>query len=335
MSIPLPNSDDAAAKASVEAILDVLRRGTRFLVCSHERPDGDSVGSMLALGMVLAQMGKQADLFTADPVPPLYRRLPGADAIRHAQRVTEPYDAAILLETDSLERTGLAGLEGRFLINIDHHLTGRDYAALNWVDCQAASVGEMVYRLAVAAGASITPEMAACLYATVLTDTGGFSYGSIRASTFELARELVAAGADPVRIAEQVRLSMPASKVLLLGAALENLRLDGRVAWLWVTHRDMERTGAADADSEGIVNFANGIAGVEAAAFLRELPDGRVRVSLRSKGELNVAEIAGRLGGGGHRNAAGCTIAGPLARALEEIPSHLRTAVAALPGEDF
>ena len=152
----------------------------------------------------------------------------------------------------------------------------------------------------------------------------GFCYGSINASTFALARDLVLAGADPVAVAHDVYLSMPTSKLLLLGAALNNLKREGRLAWLWVSHRDMVRTCAAEEDCEGIVNFAACIEGVHAAAFLRELPEGRVRVSLRSHSELNVAALAEKLGGGGHKNAAGCTLDGPLVRTCEEILGELR-----------
>ena len=317
-----------ALNAPMTAILQVLRSGERFLVCSHSRPDGDAVGSMLAMGMLLEQMGKQADVVTADAVPVVYRALPGARSIRHALRVHGPYDAVILLECDSAERARLRGLEDFFLINIDHHISGQMYAQLNWIDYDAASVGELVCRMVKAAGATITPEMATCLYTTLLTDTGGFTYGSVSASTFELARDLVLAGADPVAIARDVCLSTPTSKVLLLGAALSNLKREGRLAWLWVTHRDMVRTCAAEEDCEGIVNVAVGISGVEATVFLRELPDGSLRLSLRSKGKVNVAQIAERLGGGGHGNASGCTLEGPLARALDEILKELRIGVA-------
>jgi phosphoesterase RecJ-like protein len=315
------------------AILDVLYRGERFLVCSHARPDGDAVGSMLALGMVIEQMGKRADLLTADRIPLQYRQLPGADAIRTTLRIHGPYDAAILLECDSLERTRLRGLEDRFLINIDHHITGIEFAQVNWIDRSAVSAGEMVHQLARAAGVAITPQMAQCLYTTLLTDTGGFCYGNVRESTFALARELVHAGADPIAIAHEVYFSAPASKLLLLGAALRRLKREGRLAWLWVTHQDMQRTCATEEDCEGIVNVALGIAGVEAVIFLRELPDGHIRMSLRSKGKLNVAAIAARLGGGGHQNAAGCTLDGPLSRALKEILAELRSAMAILKGK--
>jgi phosphoesterase RecJ-like protein len=313
----------------IRAILDVLRQGERFLVCSHSRPDGDAVGSILAMGILLSQMGKSADLVSADRIPAIYRTLPGADFIRSAHRVHGPYDAVILLECDGLERTRLLGLEEFFQINIDHHLSGVEYGNLNWIDRQAASVGEMVYRLARAAGAQITPELATCLYTTVLTDTGGFCYGATRASTFALAHELVLAGAEPVRIAQQVYFSTSAARMLLLGAALSNLHREGRLAWLWVTHNDVVRTCAAEEDCEGIVNYAVGIAEIQAAVFLRELPDHRVRVSLRSKGAIDVAALAGRLGGGGHESAAGCTLDGPIHHALLQILGELRPAIAA------
>jgi bifunctional oligoribonuclease and PAP phosphatase NrnA len=323
-------NDRAQETGPLGEVLDVLGRGQRFLVCSHARPDGDAVGSMLAFGMLLEQMGKQADLVTADRVPVLYRRLPGAEKIRTAASVEGAYDAAILLECDSVERAGLAGLEDFPLINIDHHISGRDYAQVNWIDCDAASVGELVYRLAKAAGVTVTAEMAACLYTTILTDTGSFSYGALSERTFALARELVRAGADPIRLAQDVYYSVPASKIVLLGVALNSLQREYRLAWLWITLEDMKRTGAAEEDCEGIVNFALSIAGVEAAVFLRELADGQIRLSLRSKGQVNVAAIAERLDGGGHENAAGCTLEGPLERALDQILAELRPALAGL-----
>jgi phosphoesterase RecJ-like protein len=318
----------------VEAILDLLRQGERFLVCSHSQPDGDAVGSMLAMGMLLDQMGKGVDLFTDDHIPTIYMGLPEADKIRTLERVHSPvgpYDAVILLECDCLERAKLPGLEKCFLVNIDHHASGREFAHLNWIDHEAASVGEMVYRLAKAAGATVTPEMATCLYTTVLTDTGGFCYGSLRASTFGLARDLVLHGADPVLIAQEVYCATAASQQLLLGAALGNLQLEGHLAWLWVTHEDMVRIGAAEEDCVGIVNHAVSISGVEVAVFLRELPEGKVQMSLRSKGQVNVAAIAEQMGGGGHTTAAGCRLQGTLKRALNEILARLRPSVASLP----
>lgn len=314
---------EATAAPEMLAILAALREGERFLVCSHSRPDGDALGSMLAVGMLLRQMGKRAELVTADRMPAVYRGLPGAGTIRTAMRVHGSYDAAILLECDGLARTRLRGLEPYFHINIDHHASGKHFGHLNWIDHNACSVGEMVHRLVKAADAVVTPEMATCLYTTLLTDTGGFCYGGMHASTFRLAGDLVEAGADPVAVARDVYFANPFPKVLLLGRALSNLKREGALAWLWVTNTDMLETGAVEEDCEGVVNYALSAAGIEAAVFLRELPEGRIRLSLRSKTRaaesVNVAAIAERLGGGGHENAAGCTLDGPIDRAASEI----------------
>lgn len=313
----------------IGAVADVLRRGRRFAVCSHARPDGDAVGSMLACGMLLARLDKHADLLAADPVPLIYRSLPCASAIRQTGRVEGDYDAVILLECDGIQRSRLEGLQGRFLVNIDHHASGRTFADVNWIDVDACAVAEMVYRLARAAGAEVTAEMASCLYTGVLTDTGSFCYEGTDVHAFELARELVRCGADPAAIAREVYFSNPLSKMLVLGAALSNLRRDGRMAWLWVTDEDMRRTGAAEEDCEGIVNYAIGIGGVEAAVLLRELGDGRIRLSLRSKGSLDVAGIAASFGGGGHLHAGGCTLEGPLEAASQVILERVRQELAA------
>lgn len=316
--------DGHLVEPQITAILEVIRSGERFLVCSHSRPDGDAVGSMLAMGILLESLGKRADLVSADRVPVVYRALPGADKIEKALRVHGLYDAVILLECDGLERTRLQGLEKFYQINIDHHASGLEFADLNWIDHNAACAGEMVHRLFKAAGVALTKDAATCIYTTVLTDTGGFIYGGTRASTFELARDLTLAGADPIRVAQQVYFSTPMSKLLLLGAALKNLHREGRLAWLWVRHEDLVRSCAAEEDCEGIVNYALSIAEVQAAVFLRELEEGRIRVSLRGKGGINVAAIAERLGGGGHENAAGCTLDGPLERAKEQILHELK-----------
>ncbi len=308
----------------VDAILDAVHDAQHILVTAHARPDGDAVGSVLACGMLLEQLGKPVEMVFSDRVPLIYRWLPCAQRIHHWQRVDGDFDLVILLECDGIERSRLKGLEDRRLINIDHHTSGRNFAHLNWIDMDACAVAEQVFTLARAAGATITPEMATCLYMAVLTDTGSFCYEGTDAHTFSLAHELVRLGAHPVPIAQDVYFSNPMSKMLLLGAALANLRRDGRVAWLSVTTADMERSNAAEEDCEGIVNYAIGIAGVEVAVFLRELPDHRVRLSLRSKGLVNVATVAESFGGGGHENASGCALNGPMPTATGIILARLR-----------
>lgn len=305
-------------------VLQHIQARKYFLVTSHTRPDGDAVGSSLALAQILRKMGKAAEIVLGDSVPVIYKPLPHADTIVHSSRVNGKYDAAIILECDSVVRTRLQGLEEHFLINIDHHATSKPFADVNWIDPSACAVAEMVFRLAQAAGVKITPEIATCLYTAVLTDTGSFSYSSTNAHTFDLAKRLVEHGADPARIAHNVYFSNPTSKMRLLGAALSGLHREGALAWMTVTRDDMDRTGALEEDCEGLVNYALGIAGIEVAAFFRETSDGRVRISLRSKGAVNVSEIADKFGGGGHECASGFSTPGPIATAEKNVLSELR-----------
>src|SRR6266853_1492173 len=221
-------------------------------------------------------------------------------------------------------RSRLEGLEERFLINIDHHLSGRPFAHVNWIDPQAVATAEMVYRLAREAGVRISPEIATCLYTAVLTDTGSFMFQGTNEHTFGLARELVLAGADPVRCARNIYFGHSTAKMRLLGAALSNLHREGPLALISVTQEQMKLCGAREEDCEGLVNYALSMEGVEVALFFRELPDGRFRVSLRSKGKLDVAAVAERFAGGGHQCASGCALDGPLPVAAARILGELR-----------
>ena len=305
---------------------DVLRqieRRKRFLLTSHARPDGDAVGSALACCQILRSMGKEAEVVLHDGVPRIYQPLPFADQVIQADRVNGNYEAAIILECDSVQRTRLDGLQNRFLINIDHHLSGRPFADVNWIDPAAVAIAEMVYRLARAVEATITPEIATCLYTALLTDTGSFMFAGTNEHTFMLARELVRAGADPAQCARSVYFAHSTAKLRLLGAALSNLQREGPLALIWVTQEEMERAQAKEEDCEGLVNYALSIGDVEVAAFLREIPGGRFRVSLRSKGRLNVAAVAESFGGGGHECASGFSLDGPLEKAVERVVAGL------------
>jgi phosphoesterase RecJ-like protein len=182
----------------------------------------------------------------------------------------------------------------------------------------------MVYRLAREAGVKISPEIATCLYTAVLTDTGSFMFEGTNEHTFALARELVLAGAEPARCARNVYFGHSTAKMRLLGAALSNLHREGRLAWISVSQEQMESCHAREEDCEGLVNYVLSIQDVEVAAFFRELPGGRFRVSLRSKGALNVAAVAERFGGGGHECASGCSLDGPLSAATARVLAELR-----------
>ena len=230
-------------------------------------------------------MGKEAEVVLRDGVPRIYQPLPFAEQVVQTDRVNGGYEAAIILECDSIQRTRLQGLENSFLINIDHHMSGRPFAHVNWIDPKAVATAEMVYRLAREAGVKISPDIATCLYTAVLTDTGSFMFEGTNEHTFELARELVLAGADPAHCARNVYFGHSTAKMRLLGAALSNLHREGALAWISVTQEQMLRCHAKEEDCEGLVNYALSMQGVEVALFFRELPDGRFRVSLRSKGE--------------------------------------------------
>jgi bifunctional oligoribonuclease and PAP phosphatase NrnA len=312
------------AERMIHEVLKQIERREKFLLTSHARPDGDAVGSVLACCEILRQMGKSADVILHDGIPVIYQPLPFAERVLKGEAINGLYEAAILLECDSVQRTRLAGLERHFLINIDHHMSGRPFANINWIDPSACATAELVYRLAREAGVRVTPEIATCLYTAVLTDTGAFCFAGTNQRTFALAQELVTCGADPVRVAQNVYFSNPESKMLLLGAALSNLHRDGALAWMNISNGDMQRAGAIEEDCEGLVNYALSIAGVEVAVFFRELPEGRFRVSLRSKGAVDVSRIAAQFGGGGHECASGCSVEGPLAAAVERIVSQIR-----------
>jgi phosphoesterase RecJ-like protein len=311
---------------AIARILRIVCDNETFLITSHARPDGDAIGSALGFMHLVESMGKRVTVAFADRIPMMYRCLPGIERIVPDLPI-ELHDVAILLECDSIQRTGFEAIEAGMLVNIDHHQSGRNFADFNWIDPTACAVGAMVYQLAVASGEEISPEMASCLYSAILTDTGAFTFACTDASTFGLAEHLLERGADANAIAQSIYFSHPESKVRILGAALSRLEIDGEVAWTFVTLDDMERANAIVEDCEGIVNYLISILGVRAAVFLREIPTGdRFRLNLRSKGVIDVAEVAERFGGGGHRNASGCTIDGPLTEAIPVLVNELHLA---------
>ncbi|MGA9526733.1 MAG: bifunctional oligoribonuclease/PAP phosphatase NrnA [Terriglobales bacterium] len=307
----------------LDRVLQAIRERHRFVVTSHARPDGDGIGSALACGEILRAMGKDAEVVMYDGIPRIYQGLPFAARAIHAETVP-PNDAVILLECDSTRRAMLQGLDQCFLINIDHHVSGRNFAQVNWIDSSVMATAELVYRLARMACVPIDRDIATCLYTALMTDTGSFMFEGTDEHTFTVARELVLAGADPAQCARQIYFGHSTAKMRLLGAALSNLHREGPLAWIWVTQEQMERFGAREEDCEGLVNYALSMADVQVAIFFRELPDRRYRVSLRSKGRVNVSTVAEQFGGGGHKCASGCSLDGPLAIAVSRVVGRLR-----------
>lgn len=313
----------------LDRVLQEIRPRRRFVVTSHARPDGDGIGSALACAQILRCLGKEAEVVMHDGVPRIYQSLPFAGRVIHAETVPAN-DAVIILECDSIKRTLLEGLENCFLISIDHHVSGRNFAHVNWIDSSAMATAELVYRMARLAGVTVDADIATCLYTALMTDTGSFMFEGTNERTFALARELVLAGADPSRCARNIYFGHSTAKLRLLGAALTNLHREGSFAWIWVTQEQMERYAAREEDCEGLVNYALSIGDVQVAAFFRELPDRRWRVSLRSKGEVNVSVVAEYFGGGGHKCASGCSLEGPLATAVARVVERLHAEKAAV-----
>ncbi|MFZ1918029.1 MAG: bifunctional oligoribonuclease/PAP phosphatase NrnA [Terriglobales bacterium] len=307
----------------LERVLQAIRERHRFVVTSHARPDGDGIGSALACGEILRVMGKDAEVVMYDGVPRIYQTLPFANRAIRAESVP-PNDAVVLLECDGTQRAGLAGLDQCFLINIDHHVSGKSFAHINWIDSSVMATAELVYHLARLACVPVDRDIATCLYTALMTDTGSFMFEGTDEHTFTVARELVLAGANPAQCARQIYFGHSTAKMRLLGAALSNLHREGPLAWIWVTQEQMERFGAREEDCEGLVNYALSMGDVQVAAFFRELPDRRYRVSLRSKGAVNVSPVAEHFGGGGHKCASGCSLEGPLAIAVSRVVERLR-----------
>ena len=323
-----PTPDRAAA---VAAVADAIRTRHRFVLSSHARPDGDAIGSQLAMAFALDHLGKQVTLINRDPVPGPLVPFPGTDRIVVADHVDEIFDAAIIMECSSLDRTGVTGFDRSFVINIDHHQGNTGYGAVNWFDQGAAACAEMVFDVIVALGVPLSPAIATHLYVGILTDTGSFHYSAISPKTFDIARQLVEAGVDPTAVARTVFDSNTLGRLKLFGAVLSEIELehDGRLAVMRVDHAMTAAAGGTYEDTEGLINLPLTVREIRASAFLKELGPAEFRVSLRSKGAIDVAAVARQFGGGGHKNAAGCTVPGTYAEARRAVVAAIGPAIAA------
>jgi phosphoesterase RecJ-like protein len=295
-------------------IADAIAARNRFVISSHSRPDGDSIGSSLAMAFALRAMGKTADVVHADAPPGPLLQFPGVPDIRIASQVDGEYDAAIIMECGDLARTGVAGLERFFVINIDHHPGNTGYGQLQWFDPKAAACGEMVFDLVKALGVGLTPEIATHIYLAILTDTGSFHYSSISPRTFDICRETLEAGVDPVLVARNVYDSNNMGRLKLFGAVLSAMQIDptGRIAIVYLDHEMARAAGGTYEDTEGLINLPLTVKEILAVVFFKQLEGDSYRVSMRSKGEIDIGAIAKGFGGGGHKNAAGCTVSGAI-----------------------
>jgi phosphoesterase RecJ-like protein len=324
------NEPVATASTPVRQIRDEIMRRQRFLLTSHARPDGDSIGSQLAMAFALEALGKQVRIVNADSAPEHYQDFPGMDRIEIAGSASADVDAVIVMECSDLTRTGVAGLERAFLINIDHHAGNRLYGAINWHDESAAACGEMVFDLIRELGVPLNLEIATHVYLAILTDTGSFHHSNITPRTFDICRQTVEAGVNPAAMARRVFDSNSFGKLKLIGALLDSMQLldDGRLALLYMDDAMLEACNCTNNDTEGLINLPLTAREIQAVVFFKVAPNGEVRVSMRSKYDVDVRQVAGVFGGGGHKNAAGFTVTGSLDEVCPRIVELIVQAIA-------
>jgi len=264
------------------------------------------------MGYALREMGKAFDVVNADPAPGPLMQFPGVPEIRIAPAVEDDFDAAIIMECGDLARTGVSGLDRFPVINIDHHPGNTAYGSLNWFDASAAACGEMVFELVRALGVPLTPVIATHVYLAILTDTGSFHYSNISPRTFDICRECLEAGVDPLLVARNVYDSNNMGRLKLFGTVLSAMQLDvtGRIAIVYLDHEMARAAGGTYEDTEGLINLPLTVKEIQAVVFFKQSEGEEYRVSMRSKGDVDIGAVAKEFNGGGHKNAAGCTVRG-------------------------
>ena len=310
-------------------LVERIKHGQRFVIASHQRPDGDAIGSAMSMALALRGLGKEATVVT-DAIPPVFLQpFPDVESIRITPEITDTFDAALIMECSELTRTGVKGLDLSPVLNIDHHPGNKGYGAVNWVDESAAACGEMAYSLIEALGAPLTKDVATHVYLAVLTDTGSFHFSHLSPRTYEIAKRCVEAGADPQWIARTHYDSNSLARVRIFGAVMNGMVIvdEGRVALLSITREKMTDLGGTNDDLEGLINFPLTVKDIEAVAFFKEIGDGDWRVSMRSKGNVDTGTIAREHGGGGHTNASGCAARGALDDVYKQFGELLTEAI--------
>ena len=312
----------------LDSIVTAIAQRQRFVVVSHARPDGDSLGSELAMALALRDLGKDVRVVNHDPAPPYLASFPAVADTEVRDAVDGTFDAAIVLECGSIGRTEVSGLDRYFVINIDHHVGNTMYGDLNWFDGTAAACGEMVFDVLQGLGVTLTPAIATHLYVAILTDTGSFRHSSISGRTFGICAALAEAGVVPAEVADRVYQNSSIGKLRLTGALLNTMELvgGGHVAVLDVDDQILDTTGCAPDDLEGLINIPLAAQSIKAVVMFKRV-DGQLRISLRSKGSVDVRAVATLHGGGGHQNAAGFSIPQPGDASRSDVVAAVITAV--------
>lgn len=298
-------------------IIEKIKGSKKSLVLAHQNPDGDTLGSMLAVGALLKMLGHKVDHSISDPVPEVYKFLAYTDLVKGPEDASlqDSYDLAFSLDCGSVKRLGKAQLlwrKAKSTINIDHHVSNEKFADLNWIEPQATSTGQLVYWLANTMGLKITKEIATLLYTTLLTDTGCFANSNTNSDALKWGAELIQLGADHENVYKKAFLEKPYKTIKIFSIGLNNLVLceNPEIAWTYVSSKDMKTFLATGEDTEDIVDYVMRTKGVKIGVFFRE-DDGETKVSLRSGTDFDVSKIAMEFGGGGHKRAAGINIKKP------------------------
>ncbi len=311
-------------------IAETLKKCKTILISAHKSPDGDALGSQLALMLALEKLNKTVIAHNLDPVPEIYRFLPHAGRIKSGLPVQGRYDAYVVVDADP-PRSGLFNktYPADTLVNIDHHITNPREWPLTWLDPDASACGEMIYRLIQELGVVIDRDMALCLYTAIFTDTGSFRYSNTKPESMKIAAAMLEAGADPWLVTENVYESFAYKRLKLLGTVLAGMERneDGRVAWVTVTDEMFRETGTTAEDTDSFINFVRSVKGVEVAILFRQTGESQYKLSLRSKGRIDLSGLAQSFGGGGHPNAAGGTVDGPLEEVKRKVISGVENAV--------
>jgi len=316
---------------SREEMIEVLRKAPTVALFSHVSPDGDCVGSMLAIGLALEKMGKEVFFYNPDPVPNYLTFLPGASRIRRGMPDPLP-KVLVFVDCTDLQRVNLSMSEispESTILNLDHHISNQFFGHFNWVDARASATAEIALTLINRLGVDIDRDLATNLYTAIVTDSGCFQYSNTTSETHRLTAELMDVGLDLLLIHHNIFDQKPLAQIKLLQHALNGLeiRADGQLAVMILSLEDFRSCGAEQELSEGLVNHARSIAGVEVAVLLKEVGPQEIKGGLRSNLWLNVNEIAAQFGGGGHKRAAGCTLKLPLAEAKQSITTVIEEAL--------
>jgi phosphoesterase RecJ-like protein len=312
-----------------------MRAANDIVLASHINPDGDTLGSMLSLGLGLRSLGKTVTLLSADGIPATLGFLPGAELVQ-TRTDRRDFDLAIGLDAGDLTRVGFSAealQSAPVLIDIDHHVTAGQFGQIRLLDSTAAATAEIIYDVLLSLEVSLDLPIATNLLCALLTDTGSFRYRNVTPRTMALGGEMIRLGASPDPIAECVFENKPFAGQKLLGRALESLQRspDGRIVWAHVTQADFAEFAATDEMTEGVVGAVRSVQGSDVALFLREMPSGKLRVSLRSRDPIDVSKVAAEFGGGGHRLASGCTLEGPLHEAEAILVAAVTRHIAGMP----